>query len=138
MDEALRQLVWQRAGGRCEYCQVPQEFDELPFHIDHIISQKQHGPTEESNLALLCLNCNAYKGPLTAIVMPDSDEVVRLFHPRRDTWSQHFEWQGGKLLGKTPVGRATVDMLGINLPERVAFREELCQAGVLPPSTMEN
>lgn len=129
MEEKLRQLVWQRAAARCEYCQVPQKFDELPFHVDHIISQKQHGPTEESNLALACLACNTYKGALTSIVLPETGEVVRLFHPRQDLWADHFEWQGPRLIGRTAIGRATVDMLGINLAERVAFREELQRGG---------
>jgi len=130
MNEQLRKLVWDRAKRRCEYCQVPQKFDELPFHIDHIISQKQHGPTEESNLALACLACNTYKGPLTAIVLPDTGELIALFHPRRQSWAEHFVWQGAVLAAKTSVGRATIDMLKINLPERVAFREELRKAGV--------
>ncbi len=132
MDEQLCRLVRERAKERCEYCQVPQEFDELPFHIDHIISQKQHGPTEQSNLALACLSCNAYKGPLTAVVSPDTGQLVPLFHPRQDDWSEHFAWQGAMLTEKTPVGNATIDMLKINLSERVAFREELRKLGVFP------
>jgi len=130
MKEPLRQLVWDRAQRRCEYCLVPQECDELPFHIDHIISQKQHGPTESSNLALACLSCNTYKGPLTSVVSLDTGELVSLFHPRRENWSEHFAWQGAVILAKTPIGLATVDMLKMNLPERVAFRVELQKAGV--------
>jgi hypothetical protein len=37
MERSLQELVWQRAGNRCEYCQVPQSRDRLPFEIDHII-----------------------------------------------------------------------------------------------------
>ena len=36
MDAALSQLVWQRAKGRCEYCQMPQAADDDPFEIDHM------------------------------------------------------------------------------------------------------
>lgn len=132
MDDQLRRLVWARAERCCEYCQVPQEFDELPFHVDHIISRKQHGATVEGNLALACLACNTYKGPLTAAVSPDTGQHVPLFHPRRDEWSEHFGWQGAMLVAKTPVGLATIDMLKINLPERVAFRVELRKVGVFP------
>jgi hypothetical protein len=28
MDAALTRLVWHRANGRCEYCQMPQAFDD--------------------------------------------------------------------------------------------------------------
>jgi hypothetical protein len=37
---ALEKLVWEPAGGRCEYCQVAQVNDPLPFEIDHIIAKK--------------------------------------------------------------------------------------------------
>ncbi len=51
MEAALIRLVWQRAHGRCEYCQLAQEFDDRPFEIDHIISRKHHGETAAANLA---------------------------------------------------------------------------------------
>lgn len=133
MDRTLRDLVWRRANERCEYCQVSQEFDEMPFHIDHIISQKQRGRTTEGNLALSCLTGNTFKGPLTAIVIPESGKVVRLFNPRVDTWSEHFHWSRATLIGRTEVGQVTIDMLAINQPERVAFREELVRRKVFPP-----
>jgi hypothetical protein len=42
MDEALIQLVWDRAGSACEYCLMPQIFFPAAFQIDHIIA-RQHG-----------------------------------------------------------------------------------------------
>jgi hypothetical protein len=36
MDAALRQFVIERAGDRCEYCHLPQDFSELRFHVEHI------------------------------------------------------------------------------------------------------
>jgi hypothetical protein len=54
MERALEQLVWERAGGRCEYCRVAQERDRLSFEIDHIIAKKHGGPTRASNLCLAC------------------------------------------------------------------------------------
>jgi hypothetical protein len=45
MKAALEQLVWERANGRCEYCQMSQEFDVLTFEVDHIIAQKHRGET---------------------------------------------------------------------------------------------
>ena len=58
MEHALEELVWRRAGGRCEYCQVAQEHDLLPFEIDHVIAKKHRGPTRANNL---CLACFAWK-----------------------------------------------------------------------------
>lgn len=41
MDRALRELVWRRAEDRCEYCRMPQEYDDAPFEIDHIIAESR-------------------------------------------------------------------------------------------------
>jgi hypothetical protein len=54
MERALERLVWQRAGGRCEYCRLSQEHHDLPFEIDHIIAEHHHGPTRAGNLCLAC------------------------------------------------------------------------------------
>lgn len=54
MDAELRQLVWQRASSRCEYCHVPADVALLPFQIDHIIAEKHGGLTVADNLALSC------------------------------------------------------------------------------------
>jgi len=54
MEAALVRHVWSRAGDCCEYCCMPQAFDDSPFEIDHIIAQKHSGPTVASNLALSC------------------------------------------------------------------------------------
>ena len=41
--------------------------------------------------------------------------------------------EGAYLIGRTPVGRVTVAVLGINDPFRVALREALIEEGVFPP-----
>ncbi|MGA2175884.1 MAG: HNH endonuclease signature motif containing protein [Verrucomicrobiota bacterium] len=103
MDAALREFVRQRAGDRCEYCHLPQEFSELHFHVEHIIP-RQHGGTEDSrNLALACPECNLAKGPNLTGIEPDRGKVVRLFDPRRDKWTQHFAYDGARIAGKTSV-----------------------------------
>jgi hypothetical protein len=131
MDEALRQLVWDRAGNTCEYCRLPQHLDILPFQMDHVIAVKHHGPTTADNLALCCYNDNAHKGPNIAGIDPATQEVTRLFHPRLDDWDEHFAWTGPECVGRTPVGRTTIDVLSINLSERVEHRRLLIQAGLL-------
>jgi 5-methylcytosine-specific restriction endonuclease McrA len=60
MDDALREFIKQRANHCCEYCRLPQEYDVLPFQVDHIISRKHRGSSDQANLALACYNCNAY------------------------------------------------------------------------------
>jgi hypothetical protein len=134
MDDALVRLVWQRAGHRCEYCQLPQACSVLTFEIDHVIACKHGGPTVAGNLALTCFYCNSYKGPNIAGIDPRSGKIVPLFHPRRHKWGRHFRWDGPSLVGRTPVGRATVVVLNINDPQAVATRAELINAGLFPPT----
>jgi hypothetical protein len=122
MDAALRQLVRQRAGGRCEYCHFPQDLSELQFHVEHILPRQHGGTDDPGNLALACPECNLLKGPNLTAIEPISGTVVRLFHPRRDIWLDHFEFKGGTILGKTPTGRATVSLLRMNSPERCRVR----------------
>jgi hypothetical protein len=37
IPKVLSDAVIQRAGNRCEYCQLSQDGQEAVFHIDHII-----------------------------------------------------------------------------------------------------
>lgn len=129
-DPATARLVRERGAGRCEYCHFPQAVAELPFQLDHIIALKHQGLTEESNLALACYPCNSAKGPNIAGVDPVNGGISPLFHPRQDAWSEHFEWHGAWLFGKTAKARATIQVLGINESGAVALRESLLEEGV--------
>jgi hypothetical protein len=133
MEQTLRDLVWQRAGGQCEYCQMPQQFDLLPFQIDHIIARQHRGRHVPDNLALACLACNNHKGPNIAGIDHATGGIVRLFDPRKDIWAGHFAWHGPELVGLTAVGKATVYVLGINLRYRRELRRGLIIEGVFPP-----
>lgn len=122
MHAVVRELVRQRAGDRCEYCHLPQEFSELHFHIEHV-TPRQHGGLEvPDNLALACPECNFTKGPNLAALEPGGRKIMRLFNPRRDQWEQHFRFDGARIVGKTPVGRATVALLKVNDAERLRIR----------------
>ena len=50
MDRDLQDLIWSRAGAACEYCRMPQPFDELPFEIDHVVASTHGGKTISGNL----------------------------------------------------------------------------------------
>ena len=73
MKVRLERLIWRRAHHRCEYCQMLQDYDDLPFQIDHIIARKHGGLTTAQNLALACFLCNNHRGQtsLDAILAPD-------------------------------------------------------------------
>jgi len=104
MERSLEELVWQRAGGRCEYCQIS------------------------------CLACNRHKGPNVAGVDPATKKSVPLFNPRRHKWSRHFRWDGPVLVGRTQIGRATVVALKMNLDHRIDLRQGLIDEGVFAPA----
>ena len=125
MAASRRRLIRDRAGGRCEYCQVQDDFDVRPFQVDHIRAQKHAGHTTTANLAWACLPCNSYKGPNVAGYDPESNSLQRLFNPRKDIWSEHFVWVGPVLVGLTAIGRTTIEVLRINLAERVTHRRLL-------------
>jgi hypothetical protein len=131
MDGALQQLVRERAAGACEYCQLPQQFSRLTFSMDHVIARQHEGPSDESNLALACPFCNTHKGPNIAGIDPRTNQMIRLFHPRRDVWSEHFRWGGAVLVGLTDIARATIAVLAINHSTQLAVRNTLIEEGVL-------
>jgi hypothetical protein len=134
-DEVLTDFVRERAGHCCEYCLLPQACSPEPFQIDHIIAEQHGGSTRASNLALACLADNNHKAPNLAGIDPKTGRRVWLYHPRRQKWSRHFRWQGAVLIGRTPVGRATIAVLAMNLPHRVAHRAALIAEGVFPPAS---
>jgi hypothetical protein len=39
MDPAAHNLVRQRAGERCEYCRLPENAIQIPFHVEHVHSE---------------------------------------------------------------------------------------------------
>jgi hypothetical protein len=129
MDDALTELVWQRAHGRCEYCHLPSQFTSTPFEIDHIIAQQHEGKTHTRNLALTCFACNHHKGPNLSGVDPRNGKKQWLFNPRRHKWTTHFRWDGPVLFGRTSIGRTTIAVLAVNLPFRIAQRFALMEEG---------
>ena len=132
-ENTLRDQVASRAEHRCEYCRLPECATTLPFQVDHIIAENHEGETTLENLAYACLHCNAFKGPNIAGRDHENRQTVRLFDPRHDTWSDHFAWAGPTLRGQTPIGKATIAVLRINLGYRIAIRASLMDEGLFPP-----
>lgn len=133
MNKALVLRIWRRAYSRCEYCLLPQEYDDTPFEIDHVIAKKHDGTTTSNNLALSCFQCNSFKGSNIAGIDRKTGKVSPLFNPRRHIWKRHFHWRGAFLVGLTPTGRVTIAVLNINDPLRIELRQQLIEEGVFPP-----
>jgi hypothetical protein len=132
MDDAVRAAVAARAARRCEYCRIRDEDDAYSFHMEHVIALKHGGETELVNLAYACQHCNLHKGPNLSGIDPDTGNVVALFHPRRDSWEDHFALADFRLIGLTSTGRATVRVLAMNDPDRVKLRAFLGVQGREP------
>jgi hypothetical protein len=134
MKPSIRALVRSRADQRCEYCRLHERDEPLyPFHIEHIVSKKHHGGDDPRNLAWSCHECNLAKSSNLSGRDFVTGRVVLLFNPRRQRWKRHFRWEGARLVGLTECGRATIDVLNINEPERIDLRELLVVAGLFPP-----
>ena len=130
----LDRRVRQRAKGHCEYCRLPQSIYPLTFQIDHIVAEQHHGKTQMNNLALACPRCNRCKGPNLAGIDPKTHQLSALFHPRRDRWREHFRWYGPRILGSTPIGRVTIQVLNLNHPDDLRLRRVLIAEGAFPPN----
>jgi hypothetical protein len=123
VDETIREAVAVRAGHACEYCRIRERDDAYAFHVEHIIAMKHGGVTELENLAYACQHCNLHKGPNLSGIDPHSGDVVALYHPRREAWELHFTVEECCLVGKTPIGRATVRVLAMTDSDRVQLRQ---------------
>lgn len=123
MDLTVRNLVRERAGDRCEYCGLGQ--DESPLaslHVEHVIPRKHRGTDDPANLALACIACNLHKGSNVAGYDPETGALTELFHPRRHNWADHFERRGLFIVGRTAIGRTTVEVLSLNSNDRLDLR----------------
>lgn len=119
---ALRRQVRERAKDRCEYCLLAEVQAFFPHEPDHVISQKHGGRTVLENLALACFDCNRFKGSDVASVDPVSGALMALFNPRTESWTEHFQVAGERIVPLSPVGRVTERLLRFNLPHRVELR----------------
>jgi len=132
LSAALRREVRERARERCEYCLLAESQAFFPHEPDHLIALKHGGKTVFANLALACFDCNRFKGSDIASLDPISGELVALFNPRNQRWSEHFRLNGGEIIPLTAVGRATETMLRLNLPQRVEARQRWSAMGLYP------
>jgi HNH endonuclease len=129
---SLRQLVSQRASGSCEYCLINQTFSMYSHEVDHVIALKHGGESTEDNLVIACLPCNRHKGSDLTSIDPLTGVITPLFNPRTQSWLEHFQLEGGFILGLTAIGRTTVFLLQMNATNRLQLRQSLTDQGLYP------
>ena len=98
--------------------------------MDHIVSEKHGGMTDDSNLAYACVFCNRYKGSDIGSIV--RGRFVRFFNPRTDAWATHFYLDRARIVARTDIGEATLRILRFNDLDRLAERELLFEMGLFP------
>ncbi|MCL6752906.1 HNH endonuclease [Nostoc sp. CCCryo 231-06] len=131
-----KKAVAERAKGCCEYCRSQVSFAIQPFSVEHIIPKSQGGQTTLDNLALSCQGCNNHKYNKTVGSDIVSGNIVSLYHPRQQQWSDHFAWNDNfnLVIGLSPTGRITVETLQLNRDGVVNLRRILYAMGEHPPA----
>jgi HNH endonuclease len=129
---SLRQLVETRANGLCEYCLIAEEDTCLGCEVDHVISEKHGGATDEDNLAMACVFCNKAKGSDIGSIIWESGAFVRFFNPRTDRWSEHFCLKDYRIEPLTDIGTVTGRILQFNIVERLLERQALTVVNRFP------
>lgn len=133
----VRGRVREWALDRCAYCHAPQLLSWTSHEIDHIVPPGKGGTNGEENLCLSCRDCNLYKSENVQAIDPLTRDLVTLFHPRLHDWNAHFRWseQGHRIEGRSPTGRATVQLLRMNEIPKVDLRELWVSWDLFPPHT---
>jgi hypothetical protein len=130
MHPRIRKFVRERAQDRCEYCRLRQDAAPVVrFQVEHIRARQHGGDDADENLALACARCNGFKGTNLTAIDPETDEIVTVFNPRTEHWSEHFVLVGIEIQGVTATGRATVELLQMNAGDRLKARAALIERG---------
>ena len=137
LPTSLREQLLAADNRRCAYCHTTEANTGQPMTVDHIVPQAQGGATTFDNLCFACRRCNEFKGSVTTARDPLTDEIVPVFHPRTQTWSEHFAWDasGTHVIGLTATGRATVVALNMNNAVIIDARRRWVSVGWHPPES---
>jgi hypothetical protein len=96
------------------------------------------GSEELDNLAFSCQGCNGHKHTAIEAIDPINGEITPLYNPRLHQWNEHFIWDENFsiVVGRTAIGRATVERLQLNRTGVVNLRRVLWQIDRHPPNSL--
>jgi len=131
----IKQQVRLRAKNCCEYCYSQEKFATHSFSVEHIKPLSKGGSNNLDNLALSCQGCNNHKYNKTEGKDTVSGAIISLYNPRHQNWQEHFNWNQDYtlIIGLTPTGRTTVEILRLNREGLVNLRRILYTMGEHPP-----
>jgi hypothetical protein len=135
ISASLRQQVTRRAFGCCEYCLSQAQFSPDPFSVEHIVPRGKGGSNELDNLAFSCQGCNGHKHVAVKAIDPVNGKPTFLYNPRLHQWDEHFLWDENFtiMVGRTAIGRATIERLQLNRTGVVNLRQVLQRIARHPP-----
>ncbi len=131
---AIRRQLTDMDSRRCAYCRSPMIVG-IPMVVEHILPLVAGGSSLIDNLCLSCYRCNEFKGPRIQALDPLNGQNALLYHPRQQSWSDHFVWsaEGTILGGLTACGRATSEVLHLNNDWIIQARRIWIVIGLHPP-----
>ena len=132
---STRARVREQSGDLCGYCHAPQRIVWGTLELDHLVPSSRGGSNAEVNLWTACSICNSFKSDHESVVDPETGQITPIFNPRIDSWNDHFRWDfdGARILGRTPTGRGTIQALQMNADHHVQLRELWVSVGWFPP-----
>ena len=114
MDAKTRARGWERAGHRCEYCQLRQDDSPLALlHVEHILPRFHGGSDDLDNLAL-ARSHPAYKFEVESVLVLETffnrhperrAEILQLAHEGRFTvtGAGYLITDGNMILGESLI-----------------------------------
>ena len=123
------------ARGRPPLRVLPCAGGHFQFPLKSNIYSPASGVEEtEAELALACRSCNVHKAARISGTDPVSGTIVRLFNPRKDQWSEHFQAHvvSGEIRALTDIGRATIDRLKMNDEAQKTARRQWARLSLFP------
>ncbi|MBA3924380.1 MAG: HNH endonuclease [Nostocaceae cyanobacterium] len=131
----LQRRIRERFFNGCAYCRTAESLTGMTFEFEHIMPRSLGGETLFENLCFACPNCNRHKADRQMAVDQVTEQSVSLFHPQLQIWGEYFAWSdnGQKLVGLSPIGRATIAALRMNRSQLVWARGLWVKLGEHPP-----
>ena len=137
-----RQILRQDFFHSCAYCTMSEaEATAIRFTIDHY--EPRHARpdlvNEYGNLMYACDECNKRKGDRSPPLAARANGF-RFFRPDADTHTDHFQLNGMRLEGRTPIGEFSIAAIDLNrlslrklrdIRQRLTRCDELVAEGVL-------
>jgi hypothetical protein len=108
-----RSDLFARDGGRCVYCGVEHEPDELS--VDHVQPRMRGGDGSPGNLVTACRGCNARKAgrPLAQYLAEEPDARRNFFQHARYVWPRHLKAVAEELARRGAISAPTELVEGI-------------------------